>query len=187
MAYVNKTFVVPEFAQKTSVQNQTPINQKTGMAQEFDSSSIYPFLMGMGGSKPVKNTQTQITTPYARANMLINRDKIGRATEAINTMNMLKNTGTYALADVLANVPQQQGAGSWLSDFARGLGAGAKGQVDRYLGNIEQKRSKELEDLAAILSFDKAMGGTVKTDLGYFYPESSNNDMLTLALLLGNK
>lgn len=184
MAYVNKTFVVPEFAQ-AGAQNQTPIDQETGLAQGY--GSFLPWLLMGSSNKPVKNRQVQVTTPYARPDMIAARDTIGRATQELDDYLKGRETLGYTMASAMAGVPKQEGYGSWLSDFARGFGSAAKTPVDMLTSRAERKYENQMKDLAERLAYDKSMGGTVETDLGYFYPETSNNDALLFALLLGNK
>lgn len=103
---------------------------------------------------------TSTTTPYALADMIANRDRIGRATREYDDALKLRETTAFSLANALANIPQQQGYGSWLTDFARAFGGGMStpfnARVDRATKNYEN----QMKDLATILAYDKAMGDT---------------------------
>ena len=103
---------------------------------------------------------TSTTTPYALANMIANRDRIGQATKDYDDALKLRETTAFSLANALAAIPQQQGYGSWLTDFARSFGGGMStpfnARVDRATKNYEN----QMKDLATILAYDKAMGDT---------------------------
>ena len=187
MAYTEKTLLVPSFAQAQAPQ-QTPIDPETGMAQGYGSNwgSMLPFLLA-GSNRPVKNRQVQVTTPYARPDMIANRDRIGTATRELDDALKARETLGYTLANSLANVPQQQGYGSWLSDLVRGFGSGATMRTNAQVDRAQKKHDADMKDLAQILAYDKAMGGTVETDLGYMYPESNNNDLMLAMALFGNQ
>ena len=189
---VNKTFVYPDYSAK-----QTPIDQNTGMAVGYAQNAsgdvktpsqtldILSLLAAQSG-KPIRNRQVQKTTPYAREDMIASRNKIGEATRMLDEALKGRENFGYSLASALSKIPQQEGYGSWLGDFARSFGAGfampTNLSVDRALRNY----ANQTKDLENILKFDKEMGGTVETDLGYMYPQS-NTDNLALAMLLSGK
>ena len=183
MAYVNKTFVIPDFATK-----QTKIDPETGMAEGFGTARAgFPFAM-LSSAKPIKNTQIQVTTPYARADMIANRNKIGLATKDLNDALKAREGVGYSIVNALSNIPQQQGAGSWLTDFARAFGSSASNPINAATNRAQQVYEAKMKDLATILAYDKAMGDTVRTDLGYMYPENNtDSNMLALAMMLANK
>ena len=186
MAYVNKTFVVPEFAQ-AQVPQQTPIDPETGMAQGSGLGSLLPFLLASGSNRPVKNRQVQVTVPYARPDMIAARNTIGRATREYDEALKARETLPYTLAGALSAVPQQEGYGTWISDFARGLGRGGTLLTNAQVDRAGKKYENEMNDLAQRLAYDREMGGTVTTDWNYIPGESSNNELLLTMLLLGNK
>lgn len=178
MTYVNKTLVVPAYAK-----NQTPIDQNTGMAQGFQMSPLLS--LASAATKPIKNRQVQVSTPLEREHILSLRDKIGQpASELDNALKAREGFG-YTLANALSGIPQQQGAGSWLSDFARAFGGAMASPTNAMVDRAEKKYQTAMKDFANSLLIDKAAGDKVVTDLGYMYPESNNNDMLTLLLLSG--
>lgn len=189
---VSKTFVYPDYAAQ-----QTPINPDTGMAADYrtenaaiqqSSSPLLDILrlMSAQSGKPVRNKQIQKTTPYAREDMLTTRNKIGEATRMLDEALKGRENFGYSLASTLSNIPQQQGYGSWLGDFARSFGAGYAAPTNLSVDRALRGYTSQMKDLEDILKFDKEMGGTVETDLGYMYPESNNND-LALAMLLSGK
>lgn len=189
MAYTEKTLLVPSFAQaQAQAPQQTPVDPETGMAQGYGSNwgPMLPFLLA-GSSRPVKNRQVQVTTPYARPDMIANRDRIGTATRELDDALKARETLGYTLANALAGIPQQQGYGSWLSDLARGFGSGATMRTNAQVDRAQKRYDAQMKDLAEILAYDKAMGGTVETDLGYQYPETDNNELLLTMLLTGNR
>lgn len=189
---VSKTFVYPDYAAK-----QTPINPDTGMAMDYipentaiqqASSPLLDILrlMSAQSGKPIRNKQIQKTTPYAREDMIANRNKIGEATRMLDEALRGRENFGYSLASALSNIPQQEGYGSWLGDFARSFGAGYATPTNLSVDRALRGYTSQMKDLEDILKFDKEMGGTVETDLGYMYPESNNND-LALAMLLSGK
>lgn len=191
MAYTEKTLLVPQFAQ--SQPQQTKIDPETGMAEGYGVSPSYsgwgsmlPFLLA-GSNRPMKNRQVQVTVPYARPDMIAGRDTIGQASRTYDEALKARETLPYTLASALATVPQQQGYGTWLSDFARGLGTGGTMFTNAQLDRASKKYTNEMKDLAQRLAYDKEMGGTVTTDWNYMPVESDNNQLLLTMLLLGNK
>lgn len=189
MARTEKTLLVPSFAQAQP--QQTMIDPQTGMAEGYGASpssrwgSMLPFLLA-SSVKDLKNRQVQVTVPYARPDMIAGRDTIGRATRAYDEALKARETLPYTLAGALSAVPQQQGYGSWLSDFARGLGAGGTLYTNMQLDRAGKKYKNEMNDLAQRLAYDKEMGGTVTTDWNYI-PGQSNNDLLLTMLMFGDK
>jgi hypothetical protein len=116
-------------------------------------------------------TTTSSSTPRALQNMIENRDKIRTASRELDDALKARETLGYTLASALSNVPQQHGYGSWLSDFARSLGASGKMLTDAKMSREQLKRQNEMEDLAEILAYDKAMGDigtqTQRQEIGY--------------------
>ena len=105
----------------------------------------------------ITNTTTR---PYALQNMIANRDRIGQATSELNNALKAREGLGYTLASALAGIPQQQGAGSWLSDFARAFGGGMAAPTNAMVDRAQKKYEAEMKDLAEILAYDKAMGET---------------------------
>lgn len=182
MATVKKTFAIPDYG-------QSRIDPDTGMAESYvPMSASLGNLLAFGGSgKPVKNEQHQVTTPFARDDMIARRDSIpGLSKDYLNALKGKEMTG-YTIADALAAIPQQQGAGSWLTDFARAFGSAWKSPVDNMVARGKAAYDVGTKDIENILKYDKEMGGRVDTDMGYMYPESNNDMALAMALLLGNQ
>ena len=100
------------------------------------------------------------TRPYALSDMIANRDRIGQATSELNNALKAREGLGYTLASALAGVPQQQGYGSWLSDFARSFGGGMAAPTNAMVDRAQKKYEAEMKDLANILAYDKAMGET---------------------------
>ena len=103
---------------------------------------------------------TSTSTPYALADMLATRGKIGAATRELDDALKMRESTAYSLANALASVPQQQGYGSWLTDFARSFGGGMSTPFNARVDRAQKKYESEMKDLADILAFDKAMGET---------------------------
>lgn len=114
--------------------------------------------------RPQKSSVTTNTastnTPYALADMIVNRNRVGQATRDLDEALKLRETTGYSLFNALASIPQQQGYGSWLSDFARALGGGAASPMNAYLARAGTKHENAMKDLETILKYDKEMGGT---------------------------
>ncbi len=185
MATVEKTFVRPDFSQ-----NQTRIDPQTGMAEGYSPASfgVDPLMMFASTQKPIKTVQTQVTTPYALDDLLTARGQLGLSTKGLNDALKARESTGYSIANALAGISQQQGPGSWLTDFARSFGSAMSTPTNALVDRAQQKYKADLQDLANRLAYDKAMGGTVTTDYGYSYPESStDSNMLAWAMLLGNK
>ena len=115
-------------------------------------------------TRPQKNvidtTTTTTNTPYALANMLANRDKIGQATRDYDNALKLRETTAYSLANALAAIPQQQGYGSWLTDFARAFGGGMSAPFNARVDRAAKMHENTMKDLETILKYDKEMGST---------------------------
>lgn len=103
---------------------------------------------------------TTTSTPRALADMIANRDRIGTATQELDDALKARETLGYTLANSLANIPQQQGYGSWLSDLARGFGSGATMRTNAQVDRAQKAYDAQMKDLAEILAYDKAMGET---------------------------
>ena len=113
--------------------------------------------------RPQKSWQTTSSTstetPYALANMIANRDRIGTATQELNDALKEREGYWYRLGSNLSNVTPTEGYGSWASGFLRGLGGGLTRGKDLQAERLKQKYENEMKDLAEILAYDTAMGG----------------------------
>ena len=126
-------------------------------------------------TRPIKTSTTTYTSgtsvPRALQDMIKNRDRVRLASQELDQALQARETLPYTLASALAAVPQQQGYGSWVSDFARGLGGGGKMLTDAQMARAQMKRENEMDDLAMILAYDKAMGNiedqTQRQYMGY--------------------
>lgn len=140
------------------------------MANGFDSLTLEAILapqtqalqaLAMRPQKTsAKTTTTSTSAPYALEDLIATRNRIGESTRALDDALKARETFGYTLANALASVPQQQGAGSWLSDFARGFGGGMSARTNAAIDRAQKKYEAEMKDLADILAFDKAMGET---------------------------
>lgn len=115
-------------------------------------------------TRPQKNlvdtTTTTTNKPYALADMIANRDRVRDSSKELDDILKLRETTGYSLANALAAIPQQQGYGSWLTDFARALGGGMSNPMNARVARAEAARENELKDLETILKYDKEMGST---------------------------
>lgn len=105
-------------------------------------------------------TTTSTSTPYALADMIARRDSIGDASRALEDALKKREDLGYVLASSLGAIPQQQGYGSWLTDFARSLGGGMATPTNLEVDRAQKKYEADMADLQQALAFDKAMGET---------------------------
>lgn len=125
--------------------------------------------------RPQKSWQTTSTTsdsvPYALVDMIRSRDTIGDATARLNAALKPREKYLYSLGSALADLPQQQGPGSWLSAFGRGFGLGATARTNAAVDRAQKVYEAEMADLAERLAYDKAMGErqtqTQRQEMGY--------------------
>lgn len=112
--------------------------------------------------RPMKNRETTVltdtTTPYALEDLLALRGRIGSATRDLDRDLKARENFGYSLANALAGLPQQQGAGSWVSALARGFGAGYTGRTDAMIDRAQKKYEAEMKDIAQQAAIDKLMG-----------------------------
>ena len=90
--------------------------------------------------------------------MLARRNQIGAERAMLNEALKQRETFGYGLANALASMPAQQGAGSWLGDFARGFGSAFNARANAAIDRAKQDYESAQADLATALAFDKAMG-----------------------------
>lgn len=114
-------------------------------------------------SRPQKEFQE--TKPLEYADMLARRNQIGAERAMLNEALKQRETFGYGLANALASMPAQQGAGSWLGDFARGFGSTFNARANAAIDRAKQDYESAQADLATALAFDKAMGE--KQTMGY--------------------
>lgn len=179
---VSKTMVVPDYVREKETLPMTPIDPDTGMAVDASTTSNMSIpklstqellaLMSSGGVSPLKYRETQTTTPYARESMMANRAKIGETTKALNEALAPRESWTYSLANALSNIPQQQGYGTWLTDFARAFGGAFKSPTDSAIDRAKTIAAQDLKDLEMLLKYDKEMGNTIVTNYDYTQPQT---------------
>lgn len=118
-------------------------------------------------SRPQKQTQVTTTAPVEFADMLARRNQIGAERAMLNEALKQRETFGYGLANALASMPAQQGAGSWLGDFARGFGSAFNARANAAIDRAKQDYETAQADLATALAFDKAMGDVQQQNIGY--------------------
>jgi hypothetical protein len=114
------------------------------------------------------------TTPWEYSDLLARRNQIGAERARLNEALKQRETFGYGLANALASMPAQQGAGSWLGDFARGFGSAFNARANAAIDRAKQDYETAKSDLATALAFDKAMGDRqTQTELmGYSAPSA---------------
>lgn len=97
-------------------------------------------------------------TPYALADMIANRNKIG--IESANVAEALKRQENpwYATLKALSQVQGSSEPGKWLESGLRGLATGGTILDDIKIANAQAKYENSLKDLETILKYDKEMG-----------------------------
>lgn len=135
-------------------------------------------------NRPVKTSQTTTTTekPLEYDDMLARRNQIGAERAALAKALEKRDNFGYRFANTLSQMPAQQGAGSWLSDFARAFGAAYNAKTDMRIDKAERDYEKAQRDLADALMYDKAMGteATQKSTIGYNEePESTTGSSVS--------
>ena len=110
--------------------------------------------------RPIKTSATTTTTskPLEYSDLLARRNQIGAERAMLNEALKQRETFGYGLANALASMPAQQGAGSWLGDFARGFGSAFNARANAAIDRAKQDYEAAQADLATALAFDKAMG-----------------------------
>lgn len=135
-------------------------------------------------NRPVKTSQKTTTTekPLEYDDMLARRNQIGAERAALAKALEKRDNFGYRFANALSQMPAQQGAGSWLGDFARAFGAAYNAKTDMRIDKAERDYEKAQRDLADALMYDKAMGteGTQKSTIGYNEePESTTGSSVS--------
>lgn len=135
-------------------------------------------------NRPVKTSQKTTTTekPLEYDDMLARRNQIGAERAALAKALEKRDNFGYRFANALSQMPAQQGAGSWLSDFARAFGAAYNAKTDMRIDKAERDYEKAQRDLADALMYDKAMGteATQKSTIGYNEePESATGSSVS--------
>ena len=181
MAYVNKTFVIPDLGDKKLP--QSTINPATGMANDMPSGINPLFGLLQQSAKPIKNRQVSTETPYAQADMIARRNMIGARNQ--NLLDALKPRESfgYNFGAGLANLEPVSGYGNWGVYALRAFGGAMNRPIDNAIAREQMANQLLNNDLKTALAFDKEMGRTVDTDLGYMYPKSEDNSLATLLML----
>lgn len=117
--------------------------------------------------RPQKSLVTTQSTPYALDDLLATRARVGESRRVLDEALKAREGWGYTLANALANLPQQQGYGSWLSDFARAFGSGFTSPTNAKIDRMQKAYETEAKDLATILALDKAMGDTQTQEIAY--------------------
>lgn len=143
------------------------------MNNEFDALTLQSLLapqtqaLQQIAMRPQKSNVVSTSVPYALEDLLATRAKIGESRRALDeTLKEREGLG-YTLANALAGIPQQQGYGSWLGDFARAFGGGMAASTNAKIDRMQKAYETEAKDLATILALDKAMGDVQTQEIAY--------------------
>lgn len=143
------------------------------MANELDSLGLQSLLAAQTqalqniATRPQKNYIKTTSTPYALEDLLATRAQIGQSRLALDEALKTREGFAYNLANALSNMPQQQGYGSWLGDFARAFGGGMAAPTNAKIDRAQKAYETEAKDLATILALDKAMGDVQEQEIDY--------------------
>lgn len=107
-------------------------------------------------SRPIQTSQT--SKPLEYNDMLARRNQIGAERAALAKALEKRDNFGYRFANALSQMPAQQGAGSWLGDFARAFGAAYNAKTDMRIDKAERDYENAQRDLADALMYNKAMG-----------------------------
>lgn len=107
-------------------------------------------------NRPIQTGQT--TKPLEYDDILARRNQIGAERAALAKALEKRDNFGYRFANALSQMPAQQGAGSWLSDFARAFGAAYNAKTDMRIDKAERDYENAQKDLATALAYNKAMG-----------------------------
>lgn len=153
------------------------LNMATQYIQEEPNMVAQTLLQGLTGAiqaqadRPIKESATTTTTskPLEYSDLLARRNQIGAERAMLNEALKQRETFGYGLANALASMPAQQGAGSWLGDFARGFGSAFNARANAAIDRAKQDYESAQADLATALAFDKAMGDRQiqREEIGY--------------------
>lgn len=102
--------------------------------------------------------QKTVEMPLERDDMGLARDLIGAATYRLDQGLKPRESYFNSLGAALAATPQQQGPGSWVSAFARGLGSGITARTNALTDRVQKTYEAQMKDLATRLAYDSAMG-----------------------------
>lgn len=157
------------------------------MATQYTQQYLNPMsdiIQGFTGAiqaeanRPVKTsayTET-MSKPLEFSDMLARRNQIGAERAALNEALKQRETFGYGFANALASMPTQQGAGSWLGDFARGFGSAFNARANAAIDRAKQDYESAQADLATALAFDKAMGNRqIQSELVGYSPVATSN------------
>ena len=131
------------------------INQLTGLL----SGAIEAQAMRPQKTSTV-TTSSSTNTPYALADLLATRAKIGAASQGVADALRAQENPWYATLKALGQVQGSNEPGKWLESGLRGFSTGGTMLNDIKTANAQKMYENELKDLANILAFDKAMGDT---------------------------
>ena len=179
MSTVRKSLMIPDLGLP-----QTMVDPETGMAQGYGTSPLAG-LLASANDKPLKEKQVATTKPTAYEDILKTRNSILGLSKELDDAMKIKETTGYSLANALANIPEQQGYGSWLSNFARSLGGAMSNVANNSVDRAKTKFTNDLNLAKAGLDFDKALGNTVTTDYEYSAPGNGAQSLMASLLLSG--
>ncbi len=175
MSTVRSTFVIPDYGP-----TQTLIDPQTGMAEGYTPASFGPLasLLAAGSDKPQKEHQKTTTKPLAYDDILKRRNTLAGLQRDFDDAMKARESTVYSLAKALAAIPQQQGYGSWLTDFARSFGGAMTNPMNMYVDRAKTNYTNAINAAKLGLDFDKALGSTTSTDYSYTAPGVGSQSFL---------
>lgn len=167
MATVRKSLMIPDLGVP-----QTVIDPQTGMAEGYTPASFGPLasLLSTGIDKPQKEHQKTTTKPLAYDDILKRRDTLSGLQKDFDDAMKTRESIGYSLVNALAAIPQQQGYGSWLTNFARSFGGAMTNPMNMYVDRAKTNYANGINAAKLGLDFDKALGSTTSTDYSYSAP-----------------
>lgn len=131
---VKKSIVLPDVPE-LSLSEDKGSPEKTELTINSSSQQSKPETKSVGGNVPDSNINNNLKI----------LDEALRRREGFG----------YSLASALAAIPQQQGYGTWLSDFARAFGTGMKGSTDKSAERAQKVFDAKMDYLKTMLSLKK--------------------------------
>lgn len=147
------------------------------MAENTELMELFGNVAQAIAQRPVKRSSVadtlSVTTPYAQADMIANRNRIGIPTKRLEDALKSRETFGYSLAKALSGITSDATPGGWLAGAASGFGNGYNALKDLQLDRAKQIYDAQQQDLDTMLKYDKEMGSRTSQhqDETYGYDE----------------
>ena len=134
------------------------------MAENNELMELFGNVAQAIAQRPVKtgsiSDTLSVNTPYAQADMVANRNRIGIPTRKLEDALKTRENFGYSLAKALSGITSDDTPGGWLAGAASGFGTGYNTMKDLQLDRAKQIFDAQQSDLDTMLKYDKEMGST---------------------------